>query len=428
MFAFCHIQLKLDEACLRTGDKFHGYSDNNINFNLNFSCISLNIRGLNKSIKRRKLFRWLHNSKSDIIFLQETYSDPNIESYWRAEWGGDVYFSHGTKHSRGVMILFRPAVKPESVQVISDKNGRFLILNAAIDGEDFVFVNIYSPNDQNTQVTFYENLLQKLRPFSTHNIILGGDFNCPLENIDKVGGKDISTKKKVIHLINELSNNLDLIDVWRLQNPTETRFTWSNNSGKIRCRLDYWLVSQRLIPSVNNTAIKSYFEADHSPIFIAFRQESKSGKSRGPGLWKFNNSLLENEDFVTKLKFYVGYAKGKHRQCTSKKLYWEMIKMEIRDFSIRFSKRLAHRKKPTEISLLCKLQQLHKRVDQNPNDTPSVAELQRTKTELQRLAEHKTKGAIIRSKARWYELGEKNNKYFFQFRETLFQQETHRKA
>ena len=150
MFAFCHIQLKLDEACLRTGDKFHRNSDNNINFNLNFSCISLNIRGLNKSIKCRKLFRWLHNSKSDIIFLQETYSNPNIESYWRAEWGGNIYFSHGTKHSRGVMILFRAAVKPDSVQVISDKNGRFLILNTTIDGEDFAFVNIYSPNDQNT--------------------------------------------------------------------------------------------------------------------------------------------------------------------------------------------------------------------------------------------------------------------------------------
>lgn len=244
-----------------------------------------------------------------------------------------------------------------------------------------------------------------MRTFSTHNIILGGDFNCPLERWQGHQYEEES--------INELSSSLDLIDIWRLQNPTETRFTWSNNSGKIRCRLDYWFVSQHLVACVNNTAIKSYFDSDHSPIFMAFRQESKSGKSREPGLWKFNNSLLENEDFVTKLKFYVGYAKEKHRQCTSKKLYWEMIKMEIRDFSIRFSKRLAQGKKTTEIHLLCKLQQLHKRVDRNPNDKTSVAELQRTKTELQRLAEHKTKGAIIRSKARWYELGEKNNKYFF---------------
>ena len=39
------------------------------------NAVSLNGRGLNKSIKRRKLFRWLHIRKFDVIFLQETYSD-----------------------------------------------------------------------------------------------------------------------------------------------------------------------------------------------------------------------------------------------------------------------------------------------------------------------------------------------------------------
>ena len=31
-------------------------------------AFSLNIRGLNKSIKRRRLFRWLHLNRFDIIF------------------------------------------------------------------------------------------------------------------------------------------------------------------------------------------------------------------------------------------------------------------------------------------------------------------------------------------------------------------------
>ena len=34
------------------------------------------------------------------------------------------------------------------------------------------------------------------------------------------------------------------------------------------------------------------------------------------------------------------------------------------------------------------------------------------KRELENIIEYKTKGAIIRSKARWYNEGEKNNKYF----------------
>ena len=38
---------------------------------MNLKCISLNIRGINKAIKCRNLFRWLHNGKYDVIFLQE---------------------------------------------------------------------------------------------------------------------------------------------------------------------------------------------------------------------------------------------------------------------------------------------------------------------------------------------------------------------
>jgi len=97
----------------------------------------------------------------------------------------------------------------------------------------------------------------------------------------------------------------------------------------------------------------------------------------------------------------------KHRDTNDKRLYWEMIKMEIRDFWIRFSKRLAKVKRKREIDLLCKLKHLNERLDQNHQDTNLVVE-----DELQNISEHKTKGAIIRSRARWYEHGERNSKFF----------------
>ena len=47
------------------------------------------------------------------------------------------------------------------------------------------------------------------------------------------------------------------------------------------------------------------------------------------------------------------------------------------------------------------------------NDKEALAEQLRVKKrELKNIIEYKTKGAIIRSKARWYNEGEKNNKYF----------------
>ena len=102
--------------------------------------------------------------------------------------------------------------------------------------------------------------------------------------------------------------------------------------------------------------MKSYYDSDHSPIYAEFQYKNDQ-KSSGPGFWKFNNSLLDNEEFVTHLKFSLIYAKEKHRDIEDKRLLWEKIKLEIRDFCIRFCKRISKDKKGKEIDLLCQLKQ-----------------------------------------------------------------------
>ncbi|KAL9978081.1 hypothetical protein ACROYT_G015562 [Oculina patagonica] len=134
--------------------------------------------------------------------------------------------------------------------------------------------------------------------------------------------------------------------------------------------------------------------------------------SSGPGFWKFNNSLLENEEFVLNLKFFLIHAKEKHSYIDDKRLYWEMVKMEIRDFCIRFAKRLSKNRKTKEMDLLRKLNELNVFLGKNPNDMNLTTEARSVKLELKNLSERKTKGAIIRSRVRWYEHGERNNKYF----------------
>ena len=48
------------------------------------------------------------------------------------------------------------------------------------------------------------------------------------------------------------------------------------------------------------------------PVTISLTPEDQSAPT-GPWLGKFNNSLLENEEFVTKLKFLIQNAKEKHK-------------------------------------------------------------------------------------------------------------------
>ena len=43
-----------------------------MNSPIDIKCLSVNIRGLNKALKRRTVFRWLHQQNCPFVFLQET--------------------------------------------------------------------------------------------------------------------------------------------------------------------------------------------------------------------------------------------------------------------------------------------------------------------------------------------------------------------
>ena len=54
------------------------------------NILSLNVRGLRDSKKRREIFRWLkkfHNGMNSVIFLQETHAVEKDKVIWEKEWG-----------------------------------------------------------------------------------------------------------------------------------------------------------------------------------------------------------------------------------------------------------------------------------------------------------------------------------------------------
>ena len=63
------------------------------------------LRGLNNEKKRQTIFQWLKSSHQGITLLQETYSLERDETLWTRDWGNQIIFSHGTRHSSGVTIL-----------------------------------------------------------------------------------------------------------------------------------------------------------------------------------------------------------------------------------------------------------------------------------------------------------------------------------
>ena len=60
---------------------------------------------------------------------------------------------------------------------------------------------------------------------------------------------------------------------------------------------------------------------------------------RGLGFWKFNSSLLEDDEYTEKLMFKIPHFINKYQDLEDHGLLWELIKMEIRAFTINYSKK-----------------------------------------------------------------------------------------
>ena len=244
-------------------------------YNYNFKITSLNIRGLNNQKKRRNVFRWLKRNKTDLCFMQETYSTADIEHIWSNEWGGQVLYSNGTCHSRGVMILIRPGFDVKINNVETDNIGRTLVIDANIEDAPFKLINIYAPNNEESQVHFYNQLRNTLtrKVSSGDNILVGGDFNVPFEPYkDRKSETPFQNSRnylKVINSLNLIKNSLELHDAWRIKNPDKKRFTWGRKQPtKVKSRLDYWLSSEHLADYIEETDIVPYIQSDHSAVTI----------------------------------------------------------------------------------------------------------------------------------------------------------------
>ena len=112
--------------------------------------------------------------------------------------------------------MFKPKLDVTIENIIADKNGRYVISEAILNETKMVFLNIYTPNDTTLQVHFLRDLSQSIiNQYTNEKVVLGGDFNCALNDLNKRGGRSLEYKKNVIKEFNTLLLTLDLIDTWR---------------------------------------------------------------------------------------------------------------------------------------------------------------------------------------------------------------------
>ena len=171
------------------------------------NLLSANVRGLNTDEKRRKIYSWLHESKIDIAFLQETHFIQKFETKYNTGWKGQPFHTYSDLvFSRGVSIYFRENFDVKIVNVKRAIDGRKILINVELNGYIFSLINIYAPNTGSKRSEFFENLQCFITKHCLNdNILICGDFNCQLND----------EKDKSVHILKKMIDKLRLTDLWK---------------------------------------------------------------------------------------------------------------------------------------------------------------------------------------------------------------------
>jgi len=213
---------------------------------------------------------------ADIFAVQETKMQegqaevilPGYHQYWN---------SAQKKGYSGTAVFARK--EPLNVTVGDDNEGRILTL----EYEDFFFVNVYTPNSQRelARLAFRMEWEDAFRAYlhsldAKKPVILCGDLNVAHQEIDIKNPK--SNRRNAGFTDEERTKMTELLacgfcDTFRTLYPDmRDAYTWWSYMANARernigWRIDYFVVSERLMPGVTGAAIyPEVMGSDHCPV------------------------------------------------------------------------------------------------------------------------------------------------------------------
>ena len=130
-------------------------------------------------------------------------------------------------------------------------------------------------------------------------------------------------------------------------------------------------------------------------------------QARGRGFFKFNSTLLKDNNYINIIKDTIMNFMEDNGQMTNKGLLWDCLKCLIRGKTISYSSAKAKQRNSCERELLRKIQSLEANLNEQNLD-----EYNSLKIDLEQIISLKAQGTMLRSKAKIIEENEKPTKFF----------------
>jgi exodeoxyribonuclease III len=245
--------------------------------------ITWNVNGIRAALGKNAL-EWAFAQQPDVLCLQEVKArEEQLNEDQRAALKLPFVWNAAQRPGySGVTTFFKE--QPVEV-VIGLGDDSFDVEGRVIQtlGAGYRLFNIYFPNGQRGQervdykLAFYAyllNLCDKLHE-KGENIIITGDFNTAHMPIDLKNPKQNEKTSGFMPEEREwVQNFLDhgFVDIYRKLYPNKVEYTWwtyrlNARQRGIGWRLDYYLVSEKLVPHVKDVIIHDeVMGSDHCPV------------------------------------------------------------------------------------------------------------------------------------------------------------------
>lgn len=366
--------------------------------------ITFNVKGLNNPIKRKRVYSYLKNLKADIVYLQESHLSDNEHKKLKREWVGQVFASSFNTKSRGTAILINKNIPFVVTKTTSDPMGRFVFVEGQMYSECWSLLNIYAPNFDDP--AFIQNIFLHIAQ-ATGIILVGGDFNFCLDTVlDRSSNNPFSLTKAAKTTISFMKD-YNLTDAWRGLHPGVRDYSFYSHPHGTHTRIDNFLLSTHQCHRVLNAQYLTRLLSDHSPLVMSIFMPDKVKTSYR---WRFNPMLLKRPDFCSFIREQIAFftLTNKHSAPNSF-IFWDTLKAYLRGHIISYTKGLKKKYCAELDSIEAEIQTLEKAY-QRTSSKDTYRTLVNKKIQYNNLNTYQTEKSIMRSRQKYYELGEKASK------------------
>ncbi len=370
--------------------------------------LSLNCRGLGKVEKFRvvlsKAAEAIKENINTIIMLQETMI--KNEDYIKLAWKGTYAITYGNGNSQGCLTLARNGVDFTN-QINIGNRGHIVEING-LTSEKITLINIYAPNGYSSEKRdFFEEVCAYIENTNSWNIILAGDFNLTLSEAERHKRSTCGGEANIARFLSERLNQLDMKDAWQ----GYSGMTWRR--GTAMSRLDRIYTRLIDLQQVNMTTTWTFCDSDHALVQAIFI--SQDNKPKGPKVQNLNPQVATDPDKLLQLRQYLIEQLALMRADANPHLKLEFAKATIRTKAFELGKQILS-EEASNLKHLDEDIKLHERLlseAATPDDEAEIAlHIEIQMNEKNRILTEQGKNLAWKAKTKWYNEGERSNKYF----------------